>query len=163
MKGIHQSPVESSHNDQWRGTLMFCLICTWTNDWANNWDAGNLRRHRAHYYVTVMSTPFCRWDRYTLDLAPYRGYWRTGFWRGWVIEVLVAVEKLWKCFYICYVSTNNFSSLRGNTTLLGARGWPLSRRQIQGHCNNWKHLKFTNISIEYALRLHDIDDECVLR
>ena len=26
----------------------------WTNDWANNRHGGDLRRHRAHYDVTVM-------------------------------------------------------------------------------------------------------------
>ena len=30
------------------------LICAWTNGWVNNRDAGDLRRHRAHYDVTVM-------------------------------------------------------------------------------------------------------------
>ena len=33
---------------------MFSLICTETNGWANNWDAGVFRRHRAHCDVTVM-------------------------------------------------------------------------------------------------------------
>ena len=51
---IHRSPVNSPHKGQWRGTLMFPLICTWTNRWANNGDAGDLRRHRAHYDVVVM-------------------------------------------------------------------------------------------------------------
>ena len=31
---------------QWRGTLVLSLICAWTNDWANNRDADDLRRHR---------------------------------------------------------------------------------------------------------------------
>ena len=39
---------------QWRGALIFSLICAWTNGWANNRDAGNLRLHCAHYDVTVM-------------------------------------------------------------------------------------------------------------
>ena len=34
--------------------LWFFFICAWTNDWANNGDAGDLRRHRAHYDVTVV-------------------------------------------------------------------------------------------------------------
>ena len=34
---------------QWRGTLMFSLICAWINGWVNNREAGDLRRHRAHY------------------------------------------------------------------------------------------------------------------
>ena len=28
---------------------LFSLICAWTNGWVNNRDAGDLRRHRAHY------------------------------------------------------------------------------------------------------------------
>ena len=32
---------------------MFSSICPWTNSWANNGDAGDLRRHLAHYNVTV--------------------------------------------------------------------------------------------------------------
>ena len=52
--GNHRSPVNSPHKGQWRGALMFSLICAWTNGWVNNRDAGYLRRHRAHYDVTVM-------------------------------------------------------------------------------------------------------------
>ena len=51
MRGIHRSPVDSLHKDQWRGALMLSLICAWTNDWVNNGDTGDLRRHRAHYDV----------------------------------------------------------------------------------------------------------------
>ena len=54
VRGIHRLPVDSTHKDQWRGALMFSLICAWTNDWANNRNADDLRRHRAHYDVTVM-------------------------------------------------------------------------------------------------------------
>ena len=39
---------------QWGGALMFPSSCTWTNGWANNRDAGDLRRHRAHYDLIVM-------------------------------------------------------------------------------------------------------------
>ena len=52
--GIHRSPVNSPHKGHWRGAVMFSLICTWTNGWVNNRDAGDLRRHRAHYDVIVM-------------------------------------------------------------------------------------------------------------
>ena len=34
---------------------MIYLICDWTNDWVNNRYAGDLRRHRTHYDVIVMS------------------------------------------------------------------------------------------------------------
>ena len=42
------------HKVQWRGAWMFCLIGSWTNGWSNNWYAGDLRRDRAYYDVTVM-------------------------------------------------------------------------------------------------------------
>ena len=54
VQGIHRSPVNSSHKGQWRGALMFSLICAWTNSWANNGDAGDLWRHRAHCDAIVM-------------------------------------------------------------------------------------------------------------
>ena len=54
VRGIHRSPVNSPHKGQWRGALMFSLIAVWTIGWVNNRDAGDLRRHPAHYDVTVM-------------------------------------------------------------------------------------------------------------
>ena len=54
VRGIHRSPVNSSHKGQWRGALMFSLVCVWINGWVNNREAGDLRRHRAHYDVIVM-------------------------------------------------------------------------------------------------------------
>ena len=54
VRGIHRSPVNSPYKSQWRGALMLSLICVWTNGWVNNRDAGDMRRYRAHYDVTVM-------------------------------------------------------------------------------------------------------------
>ena len=54
VRGILRSPVNSPHKSQWRGALMFSLICVWTKGWANNRDAGDLRRHPAHYDVVVI-------------------------------------------------------------------------------------------------------------
>ena len=54
VRGIHRSPMNSPHKGQWRGALMFALICVWINGWVNNREAGDLRRHRAHYDVIVM-------------------------------------------------------------------------------------------------------------
>ena len=76
VRGIHRWPVNFPHRGQWRGTLLFSLICAWTNDWVNTRDAGDLRRHRSHYDVTVnnltalwvliyfsVSLPKARWCR----------------------------------------------------------------------------------------------------
>ena len=42
------------HKGQWRGALMFSLICAWINGWVNTRGAGDFRRHRAHNDVIVM-------------------------------------------------------------------------------------------------------------
>ena len=55
MRVIHRWPVNSPHKGQWRGALMFSLICPWINAWVNNGEAGDLRRNRTHYDVTVMN------------------------------------------------------------------------------------------------------------
>ena len=55
LRGIHWSPVDSPHNGQWRGALMLSLMCAWTNGSSIKRDAVDLRRHRAHDDVTVMS------------------------------------------------------------------------------------------------------------
>ena len=75
VRGIHRSPVNSPHKGQRRGALMFSSICVWINGWVNSREAGDLRRYRDHYDVTVMIIPnhiqrlkandgFCRGLRY---------------------------------------------------------------------------------------------------
>ena len=58
-----RAPVNSPFKSQCRGALMFPLICAWINGWVNNGEAGDLRRHCAHYDVTVilgsMASPQC--------------------------------------------------------------------------------------------------------
>ena len=54
VREIHRSPVNSPQKSQWRGALMFTLICVWINSWVNNREAGDLRSHRVHYDVIVM-------------------------------------------------------------------------------------------------------------
>ena len=44
------TPVTKAGNVE----LWCFFICAWTNGWVNNPNAGNLRRHRAHYDVIVM-------------------------------------------------------------------------------------------------------------
>ena len=43
VRGIHWSPVDSTHKGQWYRALMFPLIYTLINVWANNRDTGDLR------------------------------------------------------------------------------------------------------------------------
>ena len=55
VRGIHRSPVNSPHKGQWRGALIFTLICARITGWVNNCEAGDLRRNRDHYDVIVMT------------------------------------------------------------------------------------------------------------
>ena len=74
VRGIHWSPVDSPHKGQWRGALMFSLICAWTNGWANTRDTGNLRRHCAHYDVIVMINHEAKTAQMALSHALMPGY-----------------------------------------------------------------------------------------
>ena len=75
---IHWSPVNSPHKGQWRGALMFSLICVETNGWANHRDTGDLRCHRAHYDVTSM------WCLEMDTLPTFLAFWgRNPLMTGW--------------------------------------------------------------------------------
>ena len=58
-QGIKRSPAISPHKGQWRGALMFFLICVEINGWVNNCRASDLGRHRTRYDVIVMVWPQC--------------------------------------------------------------------------------------------------------
>ena len=67
VRGAHRSPVNSPHKGQWRGALMFSLICVWINGWVNNREAGDLRRYHAHYDVSAMSYGYNIYQEYAHD------------------------------------------------------------------------------------------------
>ena len=52
--GNSTAPVNYPHKGQCREALMFSLIYALINGWVNNREAGDLRRHRAHYDVNVI-------------------------------------------------------------------------------------------------------------
>ena len=54
VRAIHRSSVNSPHKNQWRRALVLSLISAWINDWVNNHEPGDLRRHRSRYDVTVI-------------------------------------------------------------------------------------------------------------
>ena len=109
-RGIHRSPVNSPHKGQWRGALMFSLICVWTNIWVNNGYAGDLRRYYAYYDVIVTNVArhtllrlLCRspfqhltstvyWCIASKLKAPWNFYWMSNMFL-WV-EIFL--------FFVCY-------------------------------------------------------------
>ena len=96
VRGIHRSPVNSPHNGQWRGALVFSMVCAWINALVNDTEAGDLRLHRAHYDVTVMHTvipyPHISIVRFSINLtAP----WRYGCNINSVIFKLISRADIW--------------------------------------------------------------------
>ena len=66
------SPVASEFSSQRPVTRSFdvYLICAWIYGWVNNGDAGDLRRHLAHYDVTVMTLTLVYKERPFLSDPP---------------------------------------------------------------------------------------------
>ena len=93
VRGIHRSPMNSPHKGQWRGALMFSLICTWKNGSVNSRDTGDLRHSCAHYDVTN-------------DLTAKS----TAVWKFRCFEMLyLSVIELWS------VITHNLNSFQNST------------------------------------------------
>ena len=92
VRGIHRSPVSSPHKGQWRGALMFSLICAWTNDWVNNRDADDLKRHRAHYDVSVMDNVYDFTDEF-----PIYNVTTVAF--GWVLQQVTIKLRITRRFF----------------------------------------------------------------
>ena len=77
-QGIPRSPVNSPHKGQWRGVWMISLICAWINGWVNNFEAGDLRRHHAHYdgiVMNVCSLALCSFYENVCSDFGKKSYW----------------------------------------------------------------------------------------
>ena len=105
VRGIHRSPVNSLHKGQWRGAWMFSSICAWINGWVNNREAGDLRRHRTHYDVTVIYQENTLWHRNnTLNLLRNKHNRHPIVSpRGGDNGCLLCVQ-VWSKFYLCNYS-----------------------------------------------------------
>ena len=78
VRGYHRSPVISPHKGNWRGTLMFSLICTWINVWVNNRETGEL-------------SPYCSlWRHCSGSLEPESSCHD----RDWIMELPMEADIL---------------------------------------------------------------------
>ena len=79
-------------------SLMFSLICSWTNGWVNNRDAGDLRRHHTHYDVVVMI--FCDtpreypWNEESRLLGQIRHLLRSVLQYPFMVEVVISAKYM---------------------------------------------------------------------
>ena len=97
LRGIRRSPVNSPGKGQWRGAVKFSLIYASMNCWVNNREAGDLRRYRAHYDVTVMLKFYPRSTSKTSKIrSQYRNTMFSGIWHNIISFDLMGVS-------LCYL------------------------------------------------------------
>ena len=137
VRGIHRLPVNSPHKGQWRGALVFSLICAWINAWVNNRDPCDLRRHHAHYDVIVMSKSIYQiFDSQQIShISPSRASYDVSAWSFWI--------KL-SC---CNVTVLKISSIRNFKLQYPYKRYGLTVKTILvklfwGECR-WTHLMFS--------------------
>ena len=110
----------SPHKGQWRGALMFSLICAWTDSWANNGDPVDLRRLRVHYDVIVMNCYGASYTGNTLSFVLgkmfkyviYCPQWGGGGGGGGIVCILVLSHLLclsyWNHSQFYYIPSSCF-------------------------------------------------------
>ena len=96
--GNSPAPVNSPHKGQGRGALMLSLIYAWINDWVNNREAGDLRRHRGHYVVIVMNGMCCCMSCYVL--LKISGFPKL-IWKFIINHMWSQRTKMWHNEHIC--------------------------------------------------------------
>ena len=106
----HRSSVNSPHKGQWGGAFIFSLICTWSNGWVNNREAGEMRRQLTHYDVIVMYslTNMLRGSRGNLS-------WTSVWFQWWLL-----ISKIWFIspieqqgnLHVCMLQNRNLNILR---------------------------------------------------
>ena len=75
---------------QWHEALMFSLICAWINGSVNNREAGDLRRHRAHYDVIVM----CMKVKHNSTVCLFYGiYCNDRYWLWFCVQKLFPIFR----------------------------------------------------------------------
>ena len=108
-------PVEFPHKGQWRGALMFSLICVWISGWVNNRKAGDLRRYRIHYDVIVM-IPY---------IYAYFMCYIVGWTRVCVCVYFQVIISMWTSKLILVVGSGTGCLLSVKTSLHFRWGWKL--------------------------------------
>ena len=138
----HRSPVNSSHKGQWRGALLFHLICVWINVWVNNREAGDLRRYRAHYDISVMrySPRQCGLETPYGGIDPGQDWLRYWFCSWWHQAITWANVDLFYGFNVLFLITMLFSSL----TILSKWVWKPS--ELSSTQKTWPIIKPTIVS-----------------
>ena len=158
MRGIHRSPVNSPHKGQWRGALMFSLICVWINGWVNNREVGDLRRYRASYDVTVMRVLLgLRVIKKLCFAEVFRAYSKT-YYAGWVMRFMLL--SIHFPFDSCSQPSNGGNRLWTGSNLVPGHLQPPGRhapRAFVGRCMSRTPPKQYNLKLYITLLCEFMD------
>ena len=88
-QGSYWSLMDSPHKGQWRGALMFSLICAWTNGWTNNQDADDVSPLWRHCNDILEKPTVCH-------LARQLSVWR-------LVRVYIVLS-----FFVCQIYFSSF-------------------------------------------------------
>ena len=119
--------MNSPQNGQWRGALMFSLISARINGWVNIREAGDLRRHHAHYDVIVMIfyyLPILWWCRW-LKSPPVDENLNSVFIINTMASQITGASKVYST--VCS-GAEKTSKLRVTGLCEGIHRWPVSRK-----------------------------------
>ena len=129
--GEFTGPGEFQAQRPVKRSLMFSLICAWINNWVNNREAGDLRRHRGHYYVNVML-------HYESSKASHNR-WRT-------IEYHALQENAYQSFILlpgkCMKSMIGFKIIKINGIVYVLHHWPCFKEADANMCQDYVYIKW---------------------
>ena len=121
--------------------LMFSLNCAWRNGLANNRNEGDLRRHRAHYDVTLMAceitTIYYLWlpsQRFGCQLDEPYGFpgdhqpdatmlWCTYWYLPWISVIVLSLCSVGNKTYYYYYSSHTDELLSHSDDIVVSYGW----------------------------------------
>ena len=130
--GIHRAPVTSPLKGQWRGALMFSLICAWISGWANDREAGDLRRHCANFDDAAMrrsEIPNVIWTRKTCCNCCVYHHWH------WCIRNILPRITYLNLSLATPQINNYFMTLSYSQNILTV--WTLEKQNSMKYQSNW--------------------------
>ena len=149
---------------------MFSLICAWTNGGVNNLDAGDMRRHCAHYDVTVMDMLNTGWKMEIINPIPHSTL-SHAFIKAIIskrLPVTMPSEKsLWLCRQFAHAARCHHINHQCNQCYMYFNSKTVSmmvlRCHISFHATKYHHIKsLMRLSGEYAmLKLFQIILLCI--
>ena len=155
VRGIHRSPANSPHKGQWRGALMFTLICARINDWINIGEAGDLRRNRAHYDVIVMETPGSSGVGVSRQCSKYSHLKRHGHTVLLICRMSFIIWPLWT-FEICAFNKKGISILPGPKYVISCQLDMFLSKNMSHYdiyCNIWIIIWMSNCIPQFCFEI----------